>query len=181
MSGKSTKITVSSKGMLIIESTILLVIGILFCCSVSVDSMVNYCLGILLILCGVFSIVTAYIQRHTAFSVEGLSAAGLIALGVFCFVVGFNFTAFIDLFLITTGALLLLDGLIGLTLKRNTNGIIVELVLGAIMLTLGLCLWFIPNFGKYSEVVMGVIFILIGVFGIVFACLPDSKKKNLVK
>jgi len=49
------------------------------------------------------------------------------------------------------------------------------------MLTLGLCLWLIPKFGTYSEVVMGVIFIVLGVFGLVFAFLPDSKKKNLSK
>jgi hypothetical protein len=181
MSDKTTKITISSKGMLIIESTLLLIIGILFCCSISVNQMVNYCLGILLILCGIFTIVTCYIQKHTAFSAEGVSASGLISLGVFCFLVGFNFSAFIDLFLATAGALLLLDGVIGLISKRNTTAVIVELVLGAVMITLGLCLWLIPKFGTYSEVVMGVIFIVLGVFGLVFAFLPDSKKKNLSK
>lgn len=164
---------------MIIESIFFLTIGILFCCSVSVGKIVDITLGIILLVCALYEGIMAFIAHKSFINAEGLSASFFCALSIVLFTVGLSqiIDKTIIWFLIVLGSMLILNGLIGLIFKRNPVYTISEIVIGAISLTFGLCLYLIPDFARYSALILGIIFILLGVALLATAILRLNGKR----
>lgn len=167
--------------MMLVEAIVFIVVGILFCCSLSVDNIISYFLGTVLLLGGLITFGAALIERKTVMCSEGLSAAAMMTVGILCFIESLPFVDLLAMFLIVMGAFMLFDGLLGLALKKKAVPMIVELVLGAIIFTLGMCLWFIGDFRQYTEIVVGVIFIVIGVLLLTASLIYGNKKEIVAK
>lgn len=170
-----------AKQMMLIEAIVFLVLGILFCCSVAVDQMLGTVLGIALLVCGLLLLITSWVQHKIAVSAEGITSSLLIALGIICFIQPPQLNKIIAMFLIVLGGILLVDGVLGLAVKnlhRKTASAAIEAIVGAGSLTLGLCLYLINDFQRYAGVVLGVIFILLGILFLIYILRPEVTGKS---
>lgn len=165
----------ANKTILIMEGVMFVVVGILFCCSVNAGYLLNVFIGIVLLIAGLFSLGSCMFLKRTTMAPEGLVSAFIIALGVLCFIEDLHFIELIILFMIVLGSIFLADGLLGLSVfKRRTVPMVTEMVIGVFAFVLGMCLWFIPSFGKFAEIVMGAILIIAGLFYLVSALYPKA-------
>lgn len=177
----SEKITTSKTlTILYIESLVLIILGILFACSFSVGDILDYSLGALLLIFAIFELVLSIVKRKSVISVEGLFAAFAGSLAIICFskkIFNSFFNDFAIWFLIVLGSLIILNAIYGFIVKRNTFICVVELAIGVVSLTLGLLLYFLDDFRKYSSIVFGVIFIVLGIALLVVAILRSRGKR----
>lgn len=170
----------SSKTVLLVQAVVLLVVGILLCCSVALDNIVNVILGVVFLIGGLINVVTCFMEHKSLIRTEGVFGSALIAFGLLCFLDNaIPLTQFITLFIVVVGAIALVDGLLGLLpqVKRKRVPTIVEAVVGAVLLTLGLCLYFIPDFQRFASIFLGVAFILLSVFLFVSTFLLHQGKR----
>ncbi len=170
-----------SKKMILFEAIAFLVLGILFCCSIAVDSLLGTILGIALLVCGTLIFVVGWMNHKIAINAEGITSALLIALGIVCFIQPPQLTTIIAMFLTVLGAILLLDGLLGCfikNLRRKTASAVIETITGACALTLGLCLYLIKEFQRFAGLVLGIIFILLAVLLLIYVLMPEVTGKS---
>lgn len=166
--------------ILYIESLVLIVLGILFACSYSVGDILDYSLGTLLLVFALFELIVSIVKHKSVITVEGLFAAFAGSLAIICFsrkVFSSFFNDFAIWFLIVLGSMIILNGIYGLIVRRNLVICIIEIVIGVISLTFGLCLYFINDFKQYSAIVFGVIFIVLGVALLITAILRSTGKR----
>ena len=69
----SVTLKTDQKTMLLIQGVVLLVVGILLCCSVSLDNIVNVILGVALLLGGLINLVICFIEHKSIIRAEGVS------------------------------------------------------------------------------------------------------------
>lgn len=176
----SVTIQTDQKSMLLIQAVVLLVIGILLCCSVSLSQIVNIVLGVAFLLGGLINLIVCFLEHKSVIRTEGVFASALIALGILCFLGNFlQVDRLIMMFIIVVGAIALLDGLLGLlpAVHRKRVPTLVESGVGAALLALGLCLWFIPSFARFASLVLGIAFILLAVLLLVSVFILRSGKR----
>lgn len=174
------KFDVSPKTVLLIQAIVLLVIGILLCCSIALDNIVNVILGVVFLIGGLINVGTCFMEHKSLIRTEGVFGSALIAFGLLCFLQNaIPLTQFITLFIIVIGAIALVDGLLGLLpqIHRKRTPTLVEAVVGLALLALGLCLYFIPDFQRYSSIFLGVAFIVLAVFLFVSSFLLHQGKR----
>ncbi len=173
-------IQANQKTMLLLQGVVLLAIGILLCCSVSLTKIVNVVLGVALLLGGLVNLLACFMEHKSVIRTEGVFASALIAMGILCFIQNlFPVDALIRMFIIVVGAIALLDGLLGLlpAVNRKKVPTLVEALVGAVLLTLGLCLWFISDFAHYASLVLGIGFILLSILLFVSVYILSSGKR----
>ncbi len=176
----TVKIDTSSKTVMLIQAVVLLVIGILLCCSIALDNIVNVILGVVFLIGGLINVVSCFMEHKSLVRTEGVFGSALIAFGLLCFLQNaIPLTKFITLFIIVIGAIALIDGILGLLplVHRKRTPTIVEAVVGVCLLTLGLCLYFIPDFQRFSSVILGVSFIVLSIFLFVSSFLLHQGKR----
>ena len=162
----SVTLKTDQKTMLLIQGVVLLVVGILLCCSVSLDNIVNVILGVALLLGGLINLVICFIEHKSIIRAEGVFASALIAVGVLCFIRNIiQVTPLITMFIIVVGVVALLDGLLGLlpAVNRKRVPTLVEAIVGAALFALGMCLWFIADFARFASLILGIAFIVLSV------------------
>ena len=174
-------IVIPTRASLIVEAVLFLVVGILLCCSVSLDSLMNMILGIVLLVVATVMLVSRLVAGYSLLSGTGILAAFYGAIGILCLIGGFiQITPVLIMFLIVISSFLLVDSLVRLfrVRWRGKNSALgySELVVGAAGLTLGLCLWFIDSFRSACNIVLGIIFILVAVV-IIFDLILMNKKR----
>ncbi len=170
----------NQKTMLLVQGVVLLVIGILLCCSVSLGQIVNVVLGIALLLGGVVNLVACFMEHKSVIRTEGVFASALIAMGILCFVGNlFPVDSLIMMFIIVIGAIALVDGVLGLlpAVRRKRVPTLVEAGVGAVLFALGMCLWFIPEFARFASLVLGIGFILLAIMLFVSVYILNSGKR----
>lgn len=176
----SVTIQTSQKSMMLIQGVVLLVIGILLCCSVSLDQIVNVILGIALLLGGLVNLIACFLEHKSVIRTEGVFASALIAMGILCFLKNLvPVNSLIMMFIIVIGAIALVDGLLGLlpSVHRKTVPTLVEAGVGAVLFTLGMCLWFIPDFARFASLVLGIGFIVLAVLIFVSVFIMSTGKR----
>ena len=171
----------NNKKIMLLEAIAFLTLGILFCCSIAVDSLLGTVLGIALLICGILIFVVGWMSHKIAITAEGITASLLMSLGIVFFIQPPQLTTIISMFLTVLGAILLFDGLLGCFVKnlhRKTSSAAIETITGACSLTLGLCLYFIKNFQRYAGLVLGIIFIILALLLLIYILLPEVTGKS---
>lgn len=172
-------IRTDQRNMLLIQGVVLLVIGILLCLG-KITQAVNIILGVALLLGGLVNIVVCFMEHKSVIRTEGVFGSALIATGILCFIQGLiPVDRLIMMFLIVVGAITFVDGLLGLlpAVNRKKVPTLVEALVGAVLLTLGLCLWFIPDFAQFASLVLGIAFIVLAVLLFISAFILQSGKR----
>lgn len=163
----------------ITTAIIMLAVGILFCCSLSMAiKTISWILGTILIVMGILDIVESLVKKQSIATAQGIIGGAFIAFGILfagneLVWLVFNFTYWL---LIIIGLILLIDSFIK-KFKHNDNAkFISELILGVITLALGLCLKFIDGFTEYTCLIAGILLIL---YAIIMLIQVFTKKSNV--
>lgn len=156
----------------LIISSILLVVGIMFCCSLAmgIDGL-SIILGLMLLIVGIVLVIRSINKNKVLITTDGILGVVIISLGIL-FVVNKLASIvflFIPWFLIVLGSILIIDSLLG-RYSRNENNLtefILKVVLGSLSVILGICLKLIDGFIEYASIILGVFMILYAIYIIV--------------
>ena len=166
----------------ILEAALFVVIGVMFCCSKAMgEAALSWVIGVSFMLGGVGLWALGLVEKRALFNPEGLLGSLLFAFGLsfgLARLAGILF--YIAVWpLIIGGSVILLDVILRIALRKDKNalGIAIEAAIGAVSLTLGLCLYLIAEFGQFAAIVLGVMLILYGVFMFVNEVVLSAKKK----
>ncbi len=158
----SHKLT-SASVMQIIRAAFVLVLGILFCIS-QVGNALSVIIGIALILVGALYIVNAYLKDHRLLTSDGVMGILFIAFGIMFWEDRMmnQVFAFIPWILITAGVVVIVDSILRMYVAYTIDmkNFVIELVIGIIVLTLGICLKTIPAFAEFTSIMVGIVLVI---------------------
>lgn len=152
----------------IVLSVLLMIVGILFCCSLSmgIDGL-SVVIGLILIIAGVLFVVNSIITNNNVLTIMGLIGVLILSLGILFIVsklAGIIF-AYIPWLLIVMSIVVLVDAFLGKYIRKEDNlKFIIKLVIGCVSLVLGLCLKLIDGFVEYSSIIIGICMIAYAVY-----------------
>ena len=174
----SSKISQGS-ALKIIQYVLLIVVGILIACSVISQDIIKYLVGLALVVYGAFLLFSSV--YNTKCFVLPLGVAGGVLLGVgiatMCDYVQLVqiLQRIIYVALIVIGGLLILDSVIKFVLHKNNAGIF-ELIIGAIVLTVGILFVAIAEMQEYCWIAFGVVLAIYGLYNLILMLIALSRK-----
>lgn len=164
----------------LVESILLIVVGILIACSIIESNILDYLLGAGFLVLGVFLMVKSFTSSKalTFLLPTGIGGAILVGLGISVFakyIAPVNFLLDLIIVAITAiGALFIIDSIIRFAKKSNTAGI-AEIVIGCILLAFGLMFILWTDFRQYLWVIFGVLLAIFGVYTLVVTLVSLKK------
>ena len=173
--GKTVKKALSDdKTKQIVIAAVLIVLGILFCVSVAALDVISIIIGAGFIAAGAVLAISELVRKKSlATGVAGVGAL-LIAFGLAIILANWlgALTQLLILVLIVFGAFYIVDSLLLILWrdKKNVVGFVIEFLIGAAAFTLGMCMYFgVAEFGKYANLIFGLILILYGAYMLIIA------------
>lgn len=174
----NTKVS-KSAALKIIQSVIVIIVGVLIACAVINTDFIKYVVGIAFLVLGAFLLFRSVYDTKSFIMPYGVFGGTLIGVGIATMVdyipLLMIIRNFIYVSLIVLGALLILDGIVRLALGKTNNGI-VELIIGAILVTVGGLFIGIPEMSEYCWIAFGVVVALYGVYTLIVTIIQISKK-----
>lgn len=165
---------------IIILSVLLLIVGVLFCCSlaIGIDGL-SIIVGIVLLIIGVATLANSMLTLKTIYSQQGVVGSVSVALGVMFLVYKLAEIIFLCIpwFLMVVGVCIILDGVLCRFLF-NIDGNVsfaIKMVLGVITFVLGLCLQVVDGFLAYASVMLGVLFIVLAIYMLLKFVVDDKQ------
>ena len=162
-------------------AAILLVVGVLFCCSLAMTNLVlSYVIGTSIIVAGVLVIVNVATAKKPLLSSEGLIGAAIVAFGILF--AGNVLTSlvfrYIPFLLICVGALVIADCIIKFVKERETAKFVIVLIVGALIIALGFCLKYVDGFSNFTALILGIVMIVYAIFMLASVFVKKDKKKE---
>jgi len=150
----------------LVLAIVLMIIGILFCCSLAMGiTGLSMVVGFLLLIIGILYIANSLLISKNFLTTNGIIGIAIFTLGILFMVnkLAGIIVAFIPWFLIVLGTVIIIDAFLGKFLREENNltYFIIKIVIGAVSLILGLCLKLIDNFAEYSAIILGILMIII--------------------
>lgn len=167
----------------LIISIVLMIVGILFCCSLAMGiNGLSVITGILLLICGIVMIISSIAREKFIFKKSGMIGVLLSSLGILFIVnklAGVIF-ALIPWFLIVLGCVLIVDAFLGKYSRKENNLVefIIKIVLGSIAIILGLCLKLIDGFLEYAVLILGILMLVYSIY-LVFNIIFKKQSNNI--
>lgn len=165
---------------IMILSVLLLIVGVLFCCSlaIGIDGL-SIIVGIVLLIIGVATLANSIMTSKTIYSQQGVLGSVSVALGIMFLVYKLAEIIFLCIpwFLMVVGVCIILDGVLCRFLF-NIDGNVsfaIKMVLGIITFVLGLCLQVIDGFLEYASVMLGVLFIVLAIYMLLKFVVDDKQ------
>ena len=153
----------------IVIASLLIVIGILFCCSLAMGiSGLSVIIGLIIIILGALFVLNSIFTSSSLLTTGGLGGVFIVAFGIMFIasnLAGIIF-AYIPWLLVVLGAALIADALLAKFWRKeqNTFDFVLKLVVGGVSLVLGICLMTIEGFMEYSSIVLGILMIVYGIY-----------------
>lgn len=166
----------------LVIAVLLMIVGILFCCSLSIGiDGLSVIIGLILMIVGILMIINVLVNNGKIFSISGMLGSLILSLGILFLaskLAGIIF-AYIPWFLIVLGGVAIADSLIGKFIRKNikTFEFVVKLVVGVLAIALGLCLKFIDGFMEYASILLGIFMIMYSAY--MLYVYFSSKKSSL--
>ena len=160
---------------------VVMVLGILFCCSLSMGvTAISVLIGIIIIACGALYIIGSLVNKKSLMTMDGVVGAVIIAFGVL-FIANelvWLIVAYIPWLLMAIGIVAIVDAFLSYFLRKEkgVGKMLFLLLLGAISLALGICLRFIDGFIDYASLVLGLVMVCYAIYVIFSVALKLSKK-----
>lgn len=163
----------------IIIASILLIIGILFCCSLAMGMTgLSFIIGIMLLTLGVLFIIQSLINNKGILTINGLLGVIIVTLGILFMVnkLAYIIISFIPWFLIIFGCGIIADTLLGKLVRKDENltQFILKLIIGGICILLGILLLTINGFLEFASLILGIILIVYGIYIIINIFLKNN-------
>ena len=148
----------------------------MLCCSLAFGvTGLSYFIGITIIIAGLIFAILTSVQQKGLISVNGLFASVIISFGVMFILrkLASIIVDFIPWTLITLGVAILLDILLLRFAKKDksTLKLVLRIVIGAVITTLGFLVKFISGWDVYSSIILGIILILYALISIFYTVL----------
>lgn len=163
-----------------IVAVMLLIVGVLFCCSlaIGIDGL-SIIVGLVLVIVGAVALVNSILGYKTIYTQLGVLGCVFMALGIMFLaykLAGVIFL-FIPWFLVVVGVAMMIDSVLGRFVFGSDGNVsfAIKLVLGIVAFTLGLCLRLIEGFGEYASVMMGVLMIVLAIYMLVKIVINDKQ------
>ena len=159
----------SNKIANIIWACALLLVGILFCFSLSYGvNGLSYIIGIAIIITGVVFAITTIMSKKSTLSIMSFFSSFLIAFGI-VFIDKRLASIIIDVIpwiLIIVGTMIFVDAFLLQYVRRMNVPVkfIIELILGALLFIFGLVVRFAKGWDAYSALVLGIALIIYSVY-----------------
>lgn len=163
-----------SKAYSIVEGILLIIIGILMACSIVEPSILNYLLGGVALIFGLFLFIKCATEssKVNLLLPGSMLSAVLVALGIGLMINYFDFvgllTHVIVLAILAIGIVFILDSIIKFVNKHTNTGV-VELLIGAILITFAILLMTINEIYSYLWVITGILICIYGVYYLAYA------------
>lgn len=169
-----------ARALKIIQNVLLIVIGILIACSVIDKSIVQYIIGIALVVYGAFYLFRSVYDTKSFIMPFGVAGGILLGLGIATMCNDYAqllgcIQHVIYVALIVIGGLLMLDSVIQFVQHRNNAGIF-ELIIGVILLVVGILFVAIPEMQDYCWIAFGVVLAVYGLYNLIVTLIKISKK-----
>ena len=168
----------------IVCASLLIVIGLLFCCSLAMGiSGLSVIIGLIIIILGALFMLNSVFTNNSLISAGGLGGIFIVTFGIMF--ISNNLAviifAYIPWLLVVLGTALILDALLAKFWRKENNSFdfILKIVVGGVSLILGLCLMLIEGFMEYSSIVLGILLIVYGIY-IIFNQFIHKKPVNIV-
>ena len=168
----------------VICSVLLMMLGMLFCCSLSVGiNGLSVIIGLVLVVVGVVFLFNSILLENTMLTIRGLFGAIVVSLGIMFIMsklAGIIFD-YIPWLLMVVGVVIAADALINKLVYKveSVLTLVLKIVLSVISLTLGVCLRCIDGFAEYASVVLGILMIMYALYLIV-KLFFGSKSSNVI-
>lgn len=170
-----------TRALRIIQSVVMIIVGILIACSIVDEQIVNVILGVAVLALGLYWLFQAVYETKSFISPGALIGGILVGIGVSALAKALNLnqilTDIVSIIIAVVGALLIIEGIIKLIQHKDTVGII-SLVLGVIALVLGICLLAIPDFSTYCLLIFGIFLAVYGVYTLTMLLLGLQRISN---
>lgn len=170
-----------TRALSIIQSVVMIIVGILIACSIVDEQIVNIILGVALLALGLYWLFQAVYETKSFISPGALIGGILVGIGVSALANAIDLnqilTDIVSIIIAVIGALLIIEGIIKLIQHKDTVGII-SLVLGVIALVLGICLLAIPDFSTYCLLIFGIFLAVYGVYTLTMLLLGLQRVSN---
>ena len=156
----------------IIKAAVVLIVGILFCCSNALGTKaLSILLGIGMILSGLAILIPTIATKKSLLTNNGIVGSAFIALGILSMIDNFVgvILAVIPWILIAVGVVAIADAMLLILWRKGQNRALfaAELIIGIIFVTLGICLITVNGFASFAGVVFGVALIVYAAYTIV--------------
>ncbi len=168
----------SNKTRTIIVACITLVLGVLFCCSMSFGSGLSYLIGGSLCFAGILFIINSIIEARALVTVNGVVGFGALSFGIMFMIkqLAGILLDYVPYLMIAIGVLLLVDAFLSKFARYNsTVQFVITLVFGTVLTTLGFCLMFIPALSKIAAVVFGCMLIIASLYTLIWLGINKNK------
>lgn len=153
----------------VVLASLLIVIGLLFCCSLAMGiGGLSVIIGLIIIILGALFMLNSVFTNNGLISAGGLGGIFIVAFGIMF--ISNNLAviifAYIPWLLIVLGTALIIDALLSKFWRKENNSFdfILKLIVGGVSLVLGLCLMLINGFMEYSSIVLGILLIVYGIY-----------------
>ena len=158
-----------NRTMLIIIAAFLIVVGILFCLSVSIGTdAANIVLSIALVLGGLVPVLRSLVNDNRIITAKALLGGAVIALGVFSFVynIALILLLLLPFLMLVVGVFSVTEAFVMLFVRgeRNKPLFITEIVIAVVMITLGILILSIEAVGNASGIIFGIMVLFAGVY-----------------
>lgn len=153
----------------VVMSVLLMIVGILFCCSLAMGiEGLSVVIGLVLMVVGIIFIANSLLGEKNPFTIDGMMGIVLLSLGILFMVsklAGLIFI-YIPWFLIVFGCVMLIDALLGKLVRKSDDTLhfVLKLVVGVVSIVLGLCLRLIDGFAEYASLVLGILMIAFAIY-----------------
>lgn len=173
------KFTSDELGKLIVAAVIL-VIGVLFCFSLSTGSQVlSIIIGSALMIAGLLYLLNSYMHTKVLLSSEGVIGTALFTFGLAYAVDSWMniIIGFIPWVLIVFGVAVIADSCLKMFVSKTVDVIrfVVEAIIGVAMLVLGICLKTVPGFADFTALMLGIVLIAYSLFMIISVLFKSNK------
>lgn len=171
-----------TRALRIIQSVVMIIVGILIACSIVDQQIVNVILGVALLALGLYWLFQAVYETKSFVSPGALIGGILVGIGVSALAnapldLTQTLIIIVSIIIAVVGALLIIEGIIKLIQHKDTVGII-SLVLGVTALVLGSCLLALPDFRTYCLLIFGIFLAVYGVYTLTMLLLGLQRVSN---
>ena len=159
----------ANKTRTIVVSSITLVIGILFCCSLNFKDGLSWLIGGSLCFAGALYLINSVVRYRSWFTAEAIIGVGAVSFGIMFMVekLAYILLDYVPYLMIAIGIAVVVEAFLTKFARyHSTVEFVITLISGIAITTLG-CLMFIPSWIKYAAVVFGCILIVISLYTLI--------------
>ena len=165
----------------IIVACITLVIGVLFCCSLTFADGLSWLIGGSLCFTGILCVINSIIQAKSLLTLDGILGAVSTAFGIMFIIkqLAQVLLDFVPYLMIAIGLIMIVEAFLARFARYNSLAVfIIALVVGTSFTALGFCLMFIKSWARVAALIFGVILIVVSLYALITTVLAKKNARN---